>query len=50
MWIFVLIVIITTVSIIGTHLMAKLNPDQSWYPVYALILADSFILGCGFLR
>ena len=45
MWIFILIVIIATISI-----MAKLNPDQNWYPVYALILADGFILGCMILR
>lgn len=50
MLIFVLIAIITTVSIVGAHFMVKLNPDQNWYLGYALILANSFILGCGLLR
>lgn len=44
------IMILNTTAIIGTHIMAKMNPGRNWYLAYALILTDGFIVGCMILR
>lgn len=50
MWLFIVIAAVATLAIIGTHIMAKLKPDQNWYLAYALLLVNGFILGCGTLQ